>query len=318
LKPSPVTIIYNPRAGGGSSQGEPSWLSDARRLVAADTGSPPRVFASRDFAEAERFAGEAADAGAQLVIAAGGDGTVRAVAEGLIRKETPLGILPRGTINVLARELGIPLDDVPGALEVALRGETRALDMGKSGDRHFLLMASVGIDASAVENVNVELKSFVGGGAYVVAGLSALATFTPPVMTVWVGGAREPYWHGEAFAVVIANTRSYGGDFPIAPEAEWDDGQFDICIFGALDAPLPVQRAHFLRQVGAVTVNLHRSDPDIHYLRASRVVVESDPPVPVQIDGDALATTPLSVEVVARALTVRVPVRPEEAQGFTG
>jgi lipid kinase, YegS/Rv2252/BmrU family len=309
--PYPVTLIYNPGAGqggaGASVDSEPLWLNEAATLLRVATGRDPLLIAATHFEQAAEAAREAATGGAPLVLAGGGDGTVRAVAEGLAETGTPLGLLPRGTVNVLARELAIPLDNLPAALDIALHGETRHLDLGRCGSRYFLLMASVGIDASAVKNVNTHLKGVVGGGAYVVAGLSALASFSPPRFTVRLGREETVYWEGEAFTIVIANTKAYGGDFQLAPEAVMDDGKFDVVIFGVPRGSLPFQRANFLLQVGAVALNRHRNDPDIQYFRSAQVVVESAEPAPVQIDGDALGTTPLRVEVAPRALTVRVP-----------
>lgn len=265
---------------------------------------------------AAQRARRAADEGADLVIAAGGDGTVRAAAEGLVDSQTTLGILPRGTMNVLARALGIALDDWRAACDLCLDGHTRQIDLGRidvgSGDAdapsstraHFLLMCSVGLDAAAVAGVNTDVKGVVGAPAYVLSGLATLAGYTPTHLTLTLDG--EAY-SVPAFMAVIANVASYGGDFQIAPHATLDDGLLDVCVFEAPAGPPPVQKASFLRQMGAMALSRHLIDPDVSYFRARRVEIVSAPEAPVQIDGDALGRTSVVVDVLPRALRVRAP-----------
>lgn len=319
--PSSLLLLYNPEAGrahsaasalpllGGrrpesASPETPDWASEALAYLTARRDGC-RALACHSFEEARQAAVQAARDGVETVVAAGGDGTLRAVAEGIVGTETMLGILPRGTVNVLARELSIPMDDMAAALDICLLGATRRIDLGRSGDRYFLLMCSVGFDALAVRDVRPELKSVVGANAYVLAGMAALSTFVPPQMTLTLDG--RVWYTGQAFMAIVANSPSYGGDLRVAPSARMDDGFLDVTLFTAPDVPLPVQRAAFVRQVGAVTLGLAAADPDIHLLRARQVEISAVPTAPTQIDGDAFGGTPITVEVAPKALTVRVP-----------
>jgi diacylglycerol kinase (ATP) len=310
-----VALIYNSNAGKsaapllplfGGATGE--WTETAREYLRTWLGGEVREYPTTTLSETLDAARTACESGVRLLIAAGGDGTVSAVASVLLGTETRLGILPRGTTNVLSRELGIPLDDVEEALDICLNGVTRALDVGRLGsDYHFLLNCSVGFDAVAVQNVNTELKDIVGRIAYVVSSLANAPAYTPPRITLLIDD--EPPQTFQAFTVIISNTAAYGGDLPVAPKASVDDGWFDICVFEAPDGPPPVQWATFLRQIGAWAIRRHSDDPNVHYFKARRLTVEAEPETAVQIDGDALGTTPITVEVMPRALLVQTPRR---------
>lgn len=309
-----VALIYNSNAGKSASTsllpllvGPPSdWLETAREYLRIWLGGNVREYPSETLAETLSAARSAVQSGAQLVIAAGGDGTVGAVASVLGGTETRMGILPRGTTNVLSRELGIPLDDVEEALDICLNGVTRAIDIGRLGrDHYFLLNCSVGFDAVAVRNVNTDLKDIVGRGAYVVSSLANAPAYTPPRITLRLDD--EPARTFQAFTVIISNTAAYGGDLPVAPKASIDDGQFDICVFEAPEGLPAIQWATFLRQIGAWAIGRHIDDPNVHYFQAQRLTVEAVPETAVQIDGDALGTTPITVEAVPRALHVQTP-----------
>ena len=186
-----AVLLYNPEAGqqplGGARTPEPAWLADTL-LYLRQRGLAVEAVASVSPAMATRVARDAARRRLGLVIAAGGDGTVRAVADGLAGTDTALGILPRGTINVLARHLAIPLDNHLAACDICLRGALRRLDLGRAGAHHFLLMCSIGLDATAVGNVNVDIKGWMGAPAYVLSGLATLATYTPPDMAITLDG----------------------------------------------------------------------------------------------------------------------------------
>lgn len=333
----PVTrtlFLYNPAAGQGqrpplpfpAPPGSPAaffpsptaWRDDVLEYLRERGVAHVDAVAAPSAEDAARLARDAATAGTiDLVLAAGGDGTLRAVASGLAGTGVPLGIVPRGTVNVLARTLGIPLGASLAACHIALSGRTQALDLGRiitpdqDGDdaqnASFLLMASAGVDAQSVASVNADLKGVVGAPAYVLSGLATLANFVPPHVTLTLDNGRPRTM--PAFMVVVANVPSYGGDFRIAPEASPTDGLLDVCVFEVpAGIPPPLQGAVFLRQIGAVALGRGHNDPDVAYFRARRVEIVADPPVAVQADGDPLARpTPLVAEVAPGALLVRVP-----------
>ncbi len=323
-----VTLMYNPTSGGALQSGgivlpggrnqHLVWLEDATTFLKAETGVAPNLIATETPEEALATLRDLVQRSAPLVIAAGGDGTLRTAANVLAGTDTALGILPRGTVNVFARELSIPLDDLTAALQLALHGRTRRVDVGciwvpnREEGQLFLLMASLGVDALAVDNVNPDVKEFVGASAYVLAGLSTLANFVPPTITLRVHGSDVARGvpivrSSEAFAVLIANTTLYGGDFRAAPDALLDDGLFDVFVFDAVPGlPAPLQRANFAKQFGLAALGQHLGDPHVHYITASRLEVTCVPATSLQADGDSFGTQPsFFVEVMPQSLAVR-------------
>ena len=323
--PISTVLLYNPNAGrrgyptGGAFpglpalglgkktdlNGDPVWLEAALSHLRVRLGHSVETFACTSFEEARHTAAAAAAEKIDVVIAAGGDGTLRAAAEGLAGSNTALGILPRGTVNVLARELFLPLDRIGPALDICLYGVTRRIDLGRIGERYFLLMCSAGFDARAVHSVRQDVKEVVGAPAYALSAMAALSTFIPPTMNLVLDG--RAWSPGSAFMVVVANSPSYAGEFRIAPDAEMDDGLLDVILFTAPPGPLPAQRAAFIRQAGAVTLGFAGSDPDVHLLRARQIEIVAEPATPTQIDGDSLGETPVLVNVAPKALAIRVP-----------
>ncbi len=328
---SEIVLIYNGTAGTSSQGGvallssptenrsePPAWIEEAKAFLYAETGNAPQIVATESEEHAIEVVREASRRNVPLVIAAGGDGTLRTAANVLAGTETVLGILPKGTVNVFARELSIPLDDPIAALQIALHGRTRRVDVGcvrvpnKPEGQLFLLMASLGFDATAVDNVNPGIKSVVGASAYVLAGLSTLANFVPPAVTVTVhGSAKMPgvpiTRTSDAFAILIANTTLYGGDFRAAPDALLDDGLLDIFVFDAVPGlPAPLQRANFAKQFGLAALGQHLSDPHVYYTTASKLEVFCEPATALQVDGDAFGVqSSFSIEVLPQALAVR-------------
>lgn len=333
-----VVLIYNGNAGvstqntnplaplapllGGNdaddSDKEPEWIADARAYLQAETGTEPRIVATTSEEHAAETIRAAVAEKVPLLIAAGGDGTLRLAASILAHSETAMGILPKGTVNVLARELSIPLDDDKAALQIALHGKTRRIDMGcvhvpdKPERTHFLMMASFGVDATAVENVDQGIKGFMGAGAYVMAGIGTLAGYVPPTVSITVRGGNlasgvATTRTSQAFLVVITNTVLYGGDFRASPDALLDDGLLDVVVFDAAkDLPLPLQRANFAKQFGLAAAALHLSDADVHYVTATDVEITCDPPTALQVDGDPFGVQgTFRIETLPRALAVR-------------
>ena len=335
--PAQVVMIYNANAGSSTHNPnplaallpgndpepdadtkEPEWIAEARAYIRAETGTDPHIVATTSEEHSAETIKDAVAQGVPLLIAAGGDGTLRLAASLLRGSETALGILPKGTVNVLARELSIPLDDDVAALQLALHGRTRHIDMGcihvpgRDDCAYFLIMASLGVDATAVENVDKNVKGVMGAGAYVMAGLSTLSGYVPPTVTLTVRGGNcadgvAVTRASQAFLTVITNTVLYGGDFRASPNALLDDGLLDVVIFDAAkDVPLPLQRANFAKQFGLAAAALHLNDPDVHYVTASDIEITCDPPTALQVDGDPFGTqAQFRIETLPRVLAVR-------------
>jgi diacylglycerol kinase (ATP) len=259
------TIIYNPTSGTY----RPQTLDRIQRAL--------RDVGVRTVALGTDYAGHAVElcrsmSGTDRVACYSGDGTLNEVATGLLGRDFPIAFLPGGTANVMAHELGLPRDPIKAALALQ-RGSVRKVHPGRAGPWNFLLMAGLGFDATAVRLVSPRLKSYVGKGAYVWAGLQALFTSgTRLRMTMADGQHVETRW------IVAARARKYGGPFVIHPEAGLEAETLGIAAVG------PGQTIPFL--VANLGMGLSGNGAGRRLSREAHIVVESDEPVDLQIDGD--------------------------------
>jgi YegS/Rv2252/BmrU family lipid kinase len=247
---------------------------------------------------AQRFALEA-----DIIVAVGGDGTINEVVNGIAGAgdaagRTTLGIVPAGTVNVLALELGIPFD-TERACDVIAGGRTISLDLGKVNDRRFALMMGAGIDALTVRNIDIRAKKRFKELAFVGTGLKTGFVERPPVFTVRANGKdyRTTFF-------VAGNTRNYAGRFGITPAADPTDGMLDLMLFtGTTRSSLAV----FWMEVPS---GLHARNPNVIYLRAVRAELtslEGEDAVWFQTDGELAGSLPATVTIDAHALEVLVP-----------
>jgi YegS/Rv2252/BmrU family lipid kinase len=245
---------------------------------------------------ATELAREAAARGVDVVLVNGGDGTINEAVNGLAGGETALAVLPGGTANVWAKETHIDRDPMKAA-RTALSGERRRVDLGRAGDRYFLLMAGVGLDAAIIPKIGPTLKRRLGALAYIVAGAgTALRTRGWPVRITVDGEAKETSltW------MVAGNTRSYGGVVHIANRAVATDGKLDVVLMrrgGLWRLLVDGVRLAFRRHAGS---------PNIAYVRVTSVDIETAG-IPVQVDGETFGVTPMRLEAVPGGLWVVVP-----------
>ena len=231
------------------------------------------------------------------VVVAGGDGTINAALPALAGTAVPMAILPLGSVNVLARELGVPRN-LSAAVAVAAAGRPRQIDLGVVNGRPFALMAGIGFDAAVVHSVSPRIKKVIGSIAYLERGLRLLADRSASRFRVTTESGEV---RADAWLAVIANASRYTYDIRLAPEARIDDGWLDLRLFQR--GPV----AQTISQVMAVLRGRHLDRPGITHLRARRLRLECDPPVRVQVDGDAMGLTPAEVTILPGALTVLVP-----------
>jgi diacylglycerol kinase (ATP) len=243
---------------------------------------------------------------ATTLFVAGGDGTVRAAAQALQGTDIPLAILPTGTVNVMARELGVPLLDPYAAVDLGLSGLERRIDLGVCNGETFLLVCSGGVDSATVGQVNEGLKSAVGATAYALAAVGALATFTPPWVRVTIDGIALP--EVEVFLVAVSNTSLYGGDLKLLPAASLEDGLLDIALFTAPPLPAAVRNAAFLPQLADAALGRQALSDNIWIYQGRHITLESHQPLQLQKDGDLGTTTPAVFTVVPSALRVKAPL----------
>lgn len=250
-----------------------------------------------------RMAHEAAVLGADLVLTIGGDGTIRAVCEELAGTGIPVGIVPAGTGNLLARNLSIPLY-LRAAVDVGLNGQDRAIDMVRvSGDEMedatFLVMAGMGFDAAIMEGVNESFKKKVGWLAYVWSGLKALMF---PAIRVEVSVDGGEFTRHRARTIVIGNVGSLQAGMPLIPGAVIDDGQLDVVLL------YPRRFLSWIPVVLRVLTKNTRTDESITRMTGREVVVRTPAPAPRQLDGDLIAPgRELRAECIHGRLLVRVP-----------
>ena len=234
------------------------------------------------------------------VVAVGGDGTVSAVAHALVDKPVPLGIVPAGTGNLVARELGIPLDIEAAVGLLTGPRHTRRIDAMRISGRTFLLNAGVGINAEVIDQTSRLGTSLFGRSAYVGTAVWKVLQAKPQRMVVSLDGAEATY---HATDIAISNCGILAKALnPNGPDVRVDDGRIDVCIL-CMKTPLEYPWYYFLKRIAPQRVNRI-----MHELSATRrVTVSSDVPLVVQADGDIVGTTPVSVDVLPNALAVIVP-----------
>ena len=289
-----VLIVHNPTAGGSRARAGAT-IVRLRRL-----GCHLEVRSTARRGDAEAFARAAVDQGFDRVVVAGGDGTINEAIQGLAGTGLPLALLPLGTANVLAAEIG--LGSEPAALaETIARGEPRSICLGRvrgadGRARFFTSMAGIGADAHAVAGINPDLKRLTGKGAYYAEILHQFLVFPFPYYRVSVEGAAY-----EAVSVVVANGRHYAGDYVLAPDARLAEPCLHVCLFEKAG------RAAAFRYALAIQQGELTDLPDYRIVTGRKVRIEGPAGDPVQADGDIVAALPVEIEAVPDALRLVMP-----------
>jgi len=253
--------------------------------------------------EARQLAHEAVARHANLVIAAGGDGTINEIIQELAGSETALAVLPYGTINVWAREIGIPLD-IADAREVLLNGQMRNIDLGRCNDCYFLLMAGIGIDGEVTQAVEKKPIKRLG-----VLGYLLIATWLGlgyPSFRARLRFNNKRPLKLRALQIIVGNTQLYAGAVKFTWEAKCDDGLLDVCV---------VRRRSMLgRIVMALDFILRREKRNqwIRYYTVTSLEISTRQPVAIQVDGEPAGSTPARFTIAPGALKVLVPQKVPE------
>jgi len=283
---NPWCIILNPAAKGDQARK----TIDRVEKLAPDA----KLLLTENAGDGERQAREAVAMGFQTIVAAGGDGTVNEVLNGIDPAKCALGILPVGTMNVLALELGIS-PDLERALAVIRKNHRRRVDLGYANQRRFIQLAGVGLDAEVVRKTHPEAKRAWGPWSYLLT--VAQVTVAPaPRLRVKAEGKEFP-----GAMVLIGNGRHYGGPFRFFPKADMTDGKLDVCIFpksGPLD---------LLWYLQGVLIGGPESLPEVTYLQVPALTVEADEKVALEVDGEYGGETPVTFRLEKKGVEVVVP-----------
>ncbi|HZO90356.1 MAG TPA: diacylglycerol kinase family protein [Chthonomonadaceae bacterium] len=295
-----AVIILNPVAGRGQGARRRAELERLLIEIAANSSVEWSLIPTQAPGHASALAAEAAAQGAEVIAAAGGDGTLGEVVNGLAGTGARLGVLPMGTGNDFARSLGLGTD-LREAVHALFFGSARSVDLGRTQGRWFINVAGCGFDAAVAERVNRGFRSLRGTPAYIAAVLQSLLTFRPAAMRLTADGQTHEL---RAMMCTVANAPTYGGGMRIAPEAQIDDGLFDICLLA--DAG----RIELLLAFPRVFRGTHVTHPKVTMLRARHIHIECDPPLPALVDGEVVGTTPAEFTLTPRAIEVIAPGAP--------
>ena len=284
-----IVVILNPTAGNLETIRE--WQGRIESMVGR---SPVRI--SSHAGEAETLARRAVKEGFARVVAAGGDGTVNHVANGIAGSDAALGILPMGTVNVFAMELGLPANDLERCWEIVETGHTRLVDLPSANGKHFVQLGGVGLDAQAVKETTLAFKRSLGPLSYLISA-AHIAGRQPPQLLIESEDA--PVQEGSF--VLVGNGRLYGGPFPFFKQAVFDDGLLDVVLF---------KRLGFLEIIKYLHDVVFSSDirvPEIEYFQTRQLRVSSEQDVPVALDGELACNCPVDFQLHEKALPVLSP-----------
>jgi YegS/Rv2252/BmrU family lipid kinase len=286
----PLVLLVNPSSGAGRALKllpKVEAILDERRV-------PFRVVRTKSLEHGVAKALDAVAAG-ELPVVVSGDGMIGAIGGAMVGAETPLGIVPVGRGNDLARVLGIPTEP-EAAIAIVLAGNTRTIDVGEANGHRFLGIASLGFDSDANRIAN---ESRLGGNlVYAYAALRALVAWKPARFTIAIGDERTRL---EGYSVVVANNSAYGGGMYVAPDADLEDGEFDVVTIAK------VGKLRFVSNLPKVFKGTHVRNDEVRVVRASRLSLSASRPFAVYADGEHLTDLPADLRVIPRALRVLVP-----------
>jgi YegS/Rv2252/BmrU family lipid kinase len=297
-------FLVNPASANGSTGRR--WPQIAREAAAAGLEGDT-LFSERPGHLGE-LARTAALDGADLLVVVGGDGSVNEVSGGLtgLSQAPELAIIPRGTGRDFIRTFGIP-HDVVAAVHVALEGDVRTIDLGRVGyrgwdgrdtDAVFANVASAGMSGAVAQRANETTKMLGGKASYLWATFAVFAGWSAVETRLVVDGETRV---GRMFDVIVANGRFFGGGMKMCPDALPDDGLFDVVTIG------DVTKRDLVVTMPKIYRGTHLPHPKAEALRGRVVTIETDEPVPVELDGEQPGTTPARFEVLPGALRLRVP-----------
>ena len=287
-----VALLVNPQAGRG--RGVAAGHSATNRL--RDQGLRVQVLQGRSAEESDHLARRSVQDGVDALVACGGDGTVNLALRAVGASGTPLGIIPAGSGDDLARYLELPRHDPVAAADVVVRGSIRILDLARAGGRYFATVLAAGFDAVVNERAE-RMRWPRGSSRYGLATLAELPALAPRSYTLELDGRTSSL---SATLVAVGNGPSFGGGLRIAEGASLDDGLLDVVVLG------PLSRADLVRTYPRLYTGAHTSHPAYSHHRARTVTVAS-PGIVAHADGERFGPLPLTIEAAPGALAVLAP-----------
>lgn len=300
-----VYFIVNPKAGLSEFQK----LLDKAASHLAKLDCEVKQVETKKRGDAIELARQAAAEAVDVAVAVGGDGTINEVCNGLAGSETAMAVLPAGTANVYAAQMGIPIwgplkpDAMTRAAELIVTGQRRRIDLGRLSleddrSRYFVMWCGIGLDAAisqARPPAGTRSMSYL---SWIVAGFLVTFDFmgTPATIVTDDGTVKE-----RVLLAVISNGQLYGRIWRVAPEAKMDDGLLDVVIMSGHRWPST------FKHVFGLTLKKHVRDPDYHLHRTSRLSLSAKEALPVHVDAETIGTTPVTVDVAPQALSIIVP-----------
>lgn len=288
--PPRLLVIYNPAAGPSRSRRFQLTLARLRRR-----GCRINIKETNRRGDAEEIAGKSNLDDIDIVVAAGGDGTINEVINGLVGRGCPLALIPLGTANVLAAEIGLSThpDAVAGAIAA---GVATPICLGRANGRWFSMMSGIGFDAHVVEAVSPALKRLFGKGAYAFESLIEIIRYQPDMFEADIDGKRY-----RAASMIVANGHFYAGRYVAAPAANLRDPDLHACLLTR------ASRWQCVRYALALMLGKLHGLPDVRIVRAKRIDLIAPAGEPVQCDGDIIGVLPMSVTITENLLEIVYP-----------
>src|SRR6266513_364226 len=274
-------VILNPAAHSERAQ--------RKRAQVESLAQDCVVCATTCTGDAELMARRGAKEGFEKIVAAGGDGTINEGVNGLAGTDTMLGLLPIGTMNVFATELGLPVHDLDLCWRIVKGDNIRAVDLPKANEKFFVQLAGVGLDAQVVKETSSQLKRNFGPVSYLISAVQ-IAARQPPRLFI----QSEDATIDEGSFVLVGNGRLYGGPFPFFIHAVIDDGLLDVIVFKRLGY------LEIIKYLQDVVFNSDIRVPEVEYFQTRQLRVESDQSVPVEVDGELAGHCPVDFQIQKR------------------
>lgn len=283
-----IPLIFNPSAHANKG----SQLADGIRKVSTNI----ELIETKSFDHLKELVEGYVKDGIENICVAGGDGTINAVIDSILGTEINLGVFPTGTMNLFAREMGLPLNNIKDCWNVIEKGKTKKIDIFKAGDSIFVQVAGVGFDAKIIKETSWENKKKFGRFSYLLSAFNVASQEAPRIKVESCDGGSV-----EGAFVLIGNGALYGPALKVFSNAKNDDGLLDVMVF---DKQSPTE---IIKYVSSIALGLGDKAKGIKYFQSKEIHVKSESPVPIEVDGELAGMTPISFKHSGERVSVFSP-----------